>query len=78
MQWFPVLPVITQGQGAVPVTIDIIDLDIRFTLAEIVLVGQGLANCLIAVIIVNSSDLEFQFFIIIQHREQFHVSYYLR
>ena len=70
IQGTPVELRVTQRQCAIAMRVDGPDLDIRFAIAEIVLVRQLLPDIAIAGFIVNCRDRQLFILIIVKHREK--------
>ncbi len=68
---------IAQGEGAIPFHCHIVDLNIGFQVAEVVLGRQGVAHLTVAFVIVDGGDLEVVLQVVVIDGKEFHVPHHL-
>ncbi len=69
---------IAQGEGAIPLHGHVVDLNIGFQIAEVVLGRQGIAHLTVPLVIVDGGDLQIVLQIVIIDGEQLHIPHHLR
>lgn len=73
-----VVLVVHQGDRAVAAHVDVVDLDVRFPVAEVVLCGQRIADGVIAAVVVDCRYVDCVEAVVVKDREQFQVAHHGR
>ncbi|MNP69031.1 hypothetical protein D3C76_1650710 [compost metagenome] len=73
-QRFSVMLLVTQGQGAVAASVDAVDLNVRFAIAQVVLCRQGFTDDAITAFVVNGWHQQVVLLVVIENAEQFQVA----
>ncbi|MNY18084.1 hypothetical protein D3C86_1514390 [compost metagenome] len=76
-QWFAVMLLVAQGQGAIAAPVDTPDLHVGFAVAQVVLGGQGFADYPVAFLVVDGRHQQIVALIVIEDAEQLQVADHL-